>query len=236
MCKFKSMIVTKSDVLYSIKTDSHDEILKEKGIADKKLAADFVKVELVPGPNGFYDIRGYTFHIDQDTLPNWWEPIGAENECRKIQKKIMRNKKIFPGSLDCRGYTGDLSALTTVGGSLDCRGYTGDLSALTTVGGSLDCRGYTGDLSALTTVGGYLDCQGYTGDLSALTTVGGYLDCQGYTGDLSALTTVVGSLYCRGYTGDLSALTTVVGSLDCQDYKNAAKLKKQLGRKGASTK
>jgi hypothetical protein len=51
MCHFISGVLTRFDVLYSDKSDSHTDILEEHGIDDPALIPEFVEFELVP-PNG----------------------------------------------------------------------------------------------------------------------------------------------------------------------------------------
>lgn len=118
MCKFKSMVVTQSGVLYSTKHDNHGRLLSENGIADAKIPPDFVKIELVPQNGNYENLSGYKFKIDQDALPDWWEPVGAEKDCREVLAKIMVFPlEHFPGDLYVdSNATLKAEALKSVGG------------------------------------------------------------------------------------------------------------------------
>ena len=83
MCYPAAMIITETQVLKSDKSDSHEDILAEHGLSDDLHGADFVRVEIKP-LNGDYSlpIEQWTYCVDQDELPDWYDPREAEIAAR----------------------------------------------------------------------------------------------------------------------------------------------------------
>ena len=150
MCKFKSFIATEGRVLYSEKTDAHEIIIADNHLKD----GEFVRVELSPGARGYEAIDEYVFKTDQDILPDWWDPVGVEKECRRILKEIMVFPLVnFPGNLYAYDGT-SFPVLANVGGNLDAREGT-SFPVLANVGSYLDA--YEGvSFPVLANVGGNL--------------------------------------------------------------------------------
>ena len=101
MCKLKSGLLFKNGVFVP-DYDSHDMMLKEKGIADtaeNRIAGKFVRFELNP-PNDdpFLPVDMWQFVIDQDELPEWIESDMKKYEsiAREAVKK-WAEKHIFIG-------------------------------------------------------------------------------------------------------------------------------------------
>ena len=101
MCKLKSGLLFKTGVFVP-DYDSHDMMLKEKGIADtaeNRIAGKFVRFELNP-PNDdpFLPVDMWQFVIDQDELPEWIESDMKKYEsiAREAVKK-WAEKHIFIG-------------------------------------------------------------------------------------------------------------------------------------------
>jgi hypothetical protein len=98
MCNFASLVVTKDRVLWSKRTDGHTEICEEYGLhEDGARGPNVVKVELLP-PNGeWWKPRSeWRFHVDQDSLPEWWE--AGEGEARaRVALEDLAAVRIFDG-------------------------------------------------------------------------------------------------------------------------------------------
>lgn len=96
MCKFKSFIVTKDKILYSLKEEFHTHILDEYGINDTKQCADFVRVEFLP-KNDIFDINldNWKLKVDQDYIPDWFFVDAELPKLKKIMTEIIIPEQIF---------------------------------------------------------------------------------------------------------------------------------------------
>lgn len=111
MCRLKSCLVLKNRV-FCPAYDSHQEMLKELGIEDNEINAmkTFVRVELTPPKTtlSYFDDKYFTslqtplsewkLVIDQDILPDWWEPAiyrhAIEEEVQKwLNKYVLINQE-----------------------------------------------------------------------------------------------------------------------------------------------
>lgn len=118
MCRMKSCLVLKNRV-FCPAYDSHQDMLKELGIEDNETNAmkTFVRVELTPPKTSvsYFDDKYFTslqaplsewkLVIDQDILPDWWEPAicrpAIEQEIQKwLNKYVLINQenKIIVGN------------------------------------------------------------------------------------------------------------------------------------------
>lgn len=111
MCRMKSCLVLKNRV-FCPAHDSHQDMLEELGIEDNETNAmkTFVRVELVPpeATSDYFDDKYFTslqaplaewkLVVDQDILPDWWEPAiyrpAIEKEVQKwLDKYVLINQK-----------------------------------------------------------------------------------------------------------------------------------------------
>lgn len=111
MCRLKSCLVLKNRV-FCPAYDSHQDMLKELGIEDNETNAmkTFVRVELTPPEaiSNYFDDKYFTslqaplsewkLVVDQDLLPDWWEPAiyryAIEKEVQKwLNKYVLINQK-----------------------------------------------------------------------------------------------------------------------------------------------
>lgn len=111
MCQLKSCLVLKNRV-FCPAYDSHQDMLEELGIEDNEVNArkTFVRVELVPpeATSDYFDDKYFTslqaplsewkLVVDQDILPDWWEPAiyrpAIEKEIQKwLDKYVLINQK-----------------------------------------------------------------------------------------------------------------------------------------------
>jgi len=99
MCKMASFIITKTEVLWSINSDSHEVIINENNLDDKTNNPDFVRVEIVP-QNDCYKLplTQWLYNKDQDYLPDWYNPQEAEIACRAELDKWAAYKIIIGGT------------------------------------------------------------------------------------------------------------------------------------------
>lgn len=118
MCRMKSCLVLKNRV-FCPAYDSHQDMLEELGIEDNEINAmkTFVRVELIPpeATSDYFNDKYFTslraplsewkLVVDQDILPDWWEPAiyrcAIEKEVQKWLNKyvlINREKKAIVGN------------------------------------------------------------------------------------------------------------------------------------------
>ena len=104
MCDFKSMIVTiDGDVHYSIRHDSHDQLLEELKFKDDTADTElmkFARVEIVPPDGDIFeqDLNKWIFKIDQSITPKWWGK-DLEDKCF-VQLKKALTAQVFIGQSD----------------------------------------------------------------------------------------------------------------------------------------
>ena len=95
MCKMASFIITRTKVLWSIMSDSHEDIISEHRLRDDMHGDDFVRVELYP-PNDDYrlPVDQWIYRTDQDSTPDWYDPREAEIAVRSEMPKWIETKII----------------------------------------------------------------------------------------------------------------------------------------------
>lgn len=105
MCRFKSGLILKDRcIICEDSEDSHTEMLKQLNIADNQINAmkTFVRAELFPLNNKWWtDPVTWTFHVDQDILPDWYledkekyEQDFRKSVCDWIKIHVIVNKDI----------------------------------------------------------------------------------------------------------------------------------------------
>lgn len=79
MCKFKSALWTKSGkLLWSLDTDSHEDLIKENNLKDEGDNNEYVRVEYVPVNFDDFLVQRDKYNswyliVDQDTTPEWFD-------------------------------------------------------------------------------------------------------------------------------------------------------------------
>ena len=147
MCNLRSYVVTRDAVLGS-PDDSHETIIKARGLDNSTQTPDFARVELTPHGDAC-DVNNWVWRVDQDLLPTWWDEADAQRRCREaLACELAAGLRVGGSLLNLGGCTG-LTSLPDglqVGGYLDLGGCVG-LASLPDglqVGGSLDLGGCTG--------------------------------------------------------------------------------------------
>ena len=108
------MVLTKNAVFWSMFTDSHTEIIAEHKLhEDGVRGPNAVKVEITP-PDGRIDVGAldtWVYRVDQDVLPEWYDPADAEARVRTV----LRDALIGLTTLDARySKITDVSALVNL--------------------------------------------------------------------------------------------------------------------------
>ena len=92
MCVFFSFLALRDGrVLHHDMLDSHEDLVDLFNLRDTHMQ-HFVRGELRPGAN-LCDIDTYTFHLDEDEAPSWWNcetADGVEQEVRRRVSAMIR--------------------------------------------------------------------------------------------------------------------------------------------------
>lgn len=97
MCKLKSGIILK-DSVFVPNYDSHTNMLEELKIEDTRKNAErlFVRAEFYPNEDIFSDVNKWTYHVDQDILPEWYvEEVDKDRFIKAV--KEWRKKHVLVG-------------------------------------------------------------------------------------------------------------------------------------------
>ncbi len=88
MCAPASFVLTKDRAFWSVKTDSHEDIIEEFGLcADGVQGPNIVRVEIHPPDDDFLKpLDTWRFQVDQDLLPDWWDAQEGEARARLALK------------------------------------------------------------------------------------------------------------------------------------------------------
>ena len=95
MCRMASFILTRTKVLWSVRSDSHEDIIAEHRLSDNMHGDDFVRVELYPPLLDYrFPVDQWIYHTDQDCTPDWYDPKEAEIAVRAEMSKWCEVKII----------------------------------------------------------------------------------------------------------------------------------------------
>ena len=101
MCREASFVITRNRIFWSRESDSHENIIREFGLAH--LDTDppgFVRVELTPPGNDFrLPITEWIFRVDQDIVPGWWSPGWGEEQVRETATDWLACKVLLPSQV-----------------------------------------------------------------------------------------------------------------------------------------
>ena len=92
MCKPASFVLTENNVYWSLKTDSHDEILLEHDLRDSIAGkVQIVRCEITP-PQGDYFLKPdeWNYRLDQDAVPEWYDAEKCEQRARLELNKWIK--------------------------------------------------------------------------------------------------------------------------------------------------
>ena len=101
MCREASFVISRNRIFWSRESDSHEDIIQEFGLVH--LDTDppgFVRVELTPLNNDFrLPISEWKFRVDQDIVPDWWNPEWGEEQVRETAIDWLACKVLLPGQI-----------------------------------------------------------------------------------------------------------------------------------------
>ena len=123
MCKFKSFIVTKNDILHDLDDDSHEALIKAHGLKDNTPSPLFVRVEMTPKDgNSFNHVReNWHLRVDQDYRPDWFSEKEAEEACWPKLEATFKARFLLSGNVKeltkGRWFIGGSATIESVGDS-----------------------------------------------------------------------------------------------------------------------
>jgi len=100
MCEPASFIITKSKVIWSKVTDSHEQIRAEHQLPGETnpVAIRSVAVEIAPPNRDFNQpVEDWIWRVDQDLLPQWWDAAEARQRVRGILPEWMAVRVVRSG-------------------------------------------------------------------------------------------------------------------------------------------
>ena len=105
MCKFASFVLTKDREFYSLTSDSPTNIISEHNLNEwGARCPNIVKVEISPTNKikKWPSLKAWTFVIDQDKTPDWFDAKQAEARTREA---LQRRFKSGFSTIDASGCT-----------------------------------------------------------------------------------------------------------------------------------
>src|SRR5208283_2438608 len=88
MCKFFSAVVTKNgEVYYNKFTTSHEDLIDLNNLKEGNNYNNFIKLEYYPD-NDLSDLSSYELHVDEDSIPDWFNDNFKENVINKLNAVI----------------------------------------------------------------------------------------------------------------------------------------------------
>ena len=98
MCNPASFVLTKDRVFWSIKSDSHEDIIEEfRLIADGVRGPNILRVEIIPNNGDFsseINNKNWIYKIDQDISPEWFDKENDKNRAFEALKE-WQNKRVI---------------------------------------------------------------------------------------------------------------------------------------------
>ena len=101
MCNAASFVLTKSSVFWSMRTDHHEDIIREFELSqDGVRGPNILRVEITPPNMTDYGTspEQWTYKLDQDLLPEWHDAKADEARTRValaewIEKRVIRENE-----------------------------------------------------------------------------------------------------------------------------------------------
>ena len=107
MCKPASFVVTKKQVFWSKKTESHHEIVSEFKLKEQDVRKNYqiICVEIIPQNDDFASpLSKWELTLDgvglggySRELPDWYDQKDVERRCRAELKEWRKSKVVMPG-------------------------------------------------------------------------------------------------------------------------------------------
>ena len=105
MCKPASMVLTREKVFWSKTSDSHEDIVAEFNLCDDDVHnVQIVRVEITPPDDTRFDalLETWQYRVDQDILPDWYDPADAEKRTRIALVRWCEHKVVREGCREVR--------------------------------------------------------------------------------------------------------------------------------------
>ena len=100
MCNPASFVLTKTNVFWSTKTQSHSTIIEEFQLHENGVhGINIVKVEITPENNNYsLPIESWNYKVDQDILPDWYDESECETRARAALVDWAKNYIVSTGT------------------------------------------------------------------------------------------------------------------------------------------
>ena len=108
MCKFASFVLTKDREFYSLTSDSPTNIISEHNLNEwGARGPNIVKVEISPTNKikKWPSLKAWTFVIDQDKTPDWFDAKQAEARTREALQRRFKSGFQTIGASGCTALT-----------------------------------------------------------------------------------------------------------------------------------
>ena len=101
MCRPASMVLTKDAVLWSRRSESHEDIIREYELhADGVGGPNLLRVELTPAGNDYrLPLDEWAFRCDQDIMPPWFDAEPDVARARNALPDWLAAKVVLPGEV-----------------------------------------------------------------------------------------------------------------------------------------
>ena len=195
MCKFKSFIVTKNDILHDLDDDSHEALIKAHGLKDNTPSPLFVRVEMTPKDgNSFNHVReNWHLRVDQDYRPDWFSEKEAEEACWPKLEATFKARFLLSGNVKeltkGRWFIGGSATIESVEDSATIES-VGDSATIEYLRGSATIESVGGSAN-INSVGGSATINSVLGSAN-INSVGGSATIE-YVGDSATIKYVRGS-------------------------------------------
>src|SRR3990167_2192162 len=99
MCRFKSAIITRTEVLHDLDSDSHEELITKYKLNDRTITPDFVRVEMTQVDDDIFNhARGnWLLKIDQDLRPDWFDEAEAAEAMWRCLEQTFSERFVMSG-------------------------------------------------------------------------------------------------------------------------------------------
>ena len=100
MCNPASFVLTKTNVFWSTKTQSHSDIIEEFQLHETGAkGVNIVKVEITPENSNYsLPIEKWDYRVDQDILPDWYDESECETRTRKALIEWAKHYVVSTGT------------------------------------------------------------------------------------------------------------------------------------------
>jgi hypothetical protein len=131
MCQFASMVLDKEHEYYLSTSNSHSDIIehyKLREIHPNGIDANILRVEITPpGDNPKAPIDQWNYRVDQDIMPQWFEPAECENRARAALARRAAEERWLCDEIGSQVTVGYAGTATAGARGTATAGYAGEI-------------------------------------------------------------------------------------------------------------